>query len=409
MTSGHLRNYTTLTDATLINLVGELVINQAMLSQCLQSSGEPLPSELASGLDAFRNLSRDIQESVMAIRAQPIKPLFQRMARTLREASDRAEKSARLVTEGDATEVDKTVIEQLSDPLTHMLRNAIDHGIETAEERRAAGKPDTGTIRLTAAHRSGRVLIQVSDDGAGLNREKILKTAIGKGLVPSDADLSNSEIDALLFLPGFSTAEKVSELSGRGVGMDVVKKSVQRLGGKLSIQSSPGLGTTLSISLPLTLAVLDGMVVEVAGQTMVIPITAILETLRPRSTEIQHLGLKGQVVNLRGTFIPIIDLAENFGAITTVSPLSDRVLLLVETEAQRQWALAVDHITDQRQVVIKGLEENYGHIDGIAAATIMGDGKIALILDPEEIIAKATDQQPLPITPGKENAHVFAG
>jgi two-component system, chemotaxis family, sensor kinase CheA len=393
----------------LINLVGELVINQAMLSQCLLVPGEPLRSELATGLDEFRNLSRDIQESVMAIRAQPIKPLFQRMSRILREASDRAGKSARLVTEGDATEVDKTVIEQLSDPLTHILRNAIDHGIETAEDRVQAGKPETGTIRLSAAHRSGRVVIQISDDGAGLNRAKVRSIAIAKGLIAPEAELSTSEIDGLLFLPGFSTAERVSELSGRGVGMDVVKRSVQRLGGKLSIQSAPGLGTTISISLPLTLAVLDGMVVEVAGQTMVVPITAIVETLRPRATEIQHLGVTGQVVHLRGTYIPVIDLAENFGAGANGSPLIDRVLLLVETEAQRKWALAVDHITDQRQVVIKGLEENYGHIDGIAAATIMGDGKIALILDPEEIIAKATEQQPLPAVSGKEIAHVTAG
>jgi two-component system, chemotaxis family, sensor kinase CheA len=393
----------------LINLVGELVINQAMLSQCLLVPGEPLRSELATGLDEFRNLSRDIQESVMAIRAQPIKPLFQRMSRILREASDRAGKSARLVTEGDATEVDKTVIEQLSDPLTHILRNAIDHGIETAEDRVQAGKPETGTIRLSAAHRSGRVVIQISDDGAGLNRTKVRSIAIAKGLIAPEAELSTSEIDGLLFLPGFSTADRVSELSGRGVGMDVVKRSVQRLGGKLSIQSTPGLGTTISISLPLTLAVLDGMVVEVAGQTMVVPITAIVETLRPRATEIQHLGVTGQVVNLRGTYIPVIDLAENFGAGANASPLIDRVLLLVETEAQRKWALAVDHITDQRQVVIKGLEENYGHIDGIAAATIMGDGKIALILDPEEIIAKATEQQPLPAVSGKEFAHVTAG
>lgn len=368
----------------LINIVGELVINQAVLAQCVQDAGIAKQSDVGTGLDEFRNLARELQENVMAIRAQSVKPLFQRMARIIREASDLAGKTVEFETEGDAVEVDKTVIEKLVDPLTHIIRNAVDHGLEAPDGRRAAGKPATGRVRLTAAHRSGRVLIEVSDDGAGINRPKVRQIAIDKGLIPPDAVLDDGEIDKLLFLPGFSTAAKVTDLSGRGVGMDVVRSAIQSLGGRVNISSTPGKGTCISISLPLTLAVLDGMVVDVAGQTMVVPITAIVETLRPAARDIHTVAAAGKVVAIREKFVPIIDLAETFGHRTTPPDYSTMVLLLVEIAQNERWALAVDRIHDQRQVVIKGLETNYGHVPGVAAATILGDGKIALIIDPDE-------------------------
>ena len=373
----------------LINLVGELVINQAMLSQCVHQAGISPRSDIGTGLDDFRNLSREIQESVMAIRAQPIKPLFQRMERIIRESSETAGKKVRLETSGEFTEVDKTLIERLADPLTHMIRNAIDHGIEPEAVRVQAGKPVIGTVSLSAEHRSGRVLIEVADDGAGINRKKVLQIAVDKGLIARDLDLGDPEIDKLLFLPGFSTASQVSDLSGRGVGMDVVKSAIQALGGRVAISSDPGHGTVMAISLPLTLAVLDGMIVEIAGETMVVPITAILETLRPTSKDLHSIASGGQVVAIRGKFIPIVDLGAAFGHRDARMEFAETVLLLVETGQEQKFALAVDAIIDQRQVVIKGLEENYGHIVGVAAATILGDGKIALIIDPEDIVANA--------------------
>ena len=368
----------------LINIVGELVINQAVLAQCVQDAGIAKQSDVGTGLDEFRNLARELQENVMAIRAQSVKPLFQRMARIVREASDIAGKTVEFETEGDAVEVDKTVIEKLVDPLTHIIRNAVDHGLEAPSARRAAGKAEAGRVCLSAAHRSGRVLIEVSDDGAGINRPKVRQIAIDKGLIPADAVLDDGEIDKLLFLPGFSTASQVTDLSGRGVGMDVVRSAIQSLGGRVNIASTPGRGTTISISLPLTLAVLDGMVVDVAGQTMVVPITAIVETLRPLSRDIHTVAAAGKVVAVREKFVPIIDLAETFGHRTAAPDYSTMVLLLVESGQNERWALAVDKIHDQRQVVIKGLETNYGHVPGVAAATILGDGKIALIIDPDE-------------------------
>ncbi|MGO4837465.1 chemotaxis protein CheA, partial [Rhizobiaceae sp. 2RAB30] len=245
----------------LIDLVGELVINQSMLAQRVTEAGIARLSEVAVGLDDLEHLTREIQDSVMAIRAQPVRPIFQRMSRVVREVADMVGKSVRLVTEGENCEVDKTVIERLADPLTHMIRNAIDHGLEKTEDRIAAGKSEQGVVRMTAAHRSGRVIIEVSDDGGGINRARVKDIAINKGLIEASAQLSDSEIDDLIFHPGFSTASTISDVSGRGVGMDVVKRSIQALGGRISITSRPGLGTTFTLSLPLTLAVLDGMVV----------------------------------------------------------------------------------------------------------------------------------------------------
>ncbi len=380
----------------LINLIGELVIMEAMLSQAVESAGLDADSDVSNGLDGIKQLASSIQESVMAIRAQPLKPVFQRMHRIIREAADATGKQVRLATTGETTEVDKTVIEKLVDPLTHMIRNSVDHGLEEADGRRAAGKPETGSITLSAAHRSGRVLIEVADDGAGINRERVREIAEAKGLIPPGASLTPTEIDNLLFAPGFSSKQEVSALSGRGVGLDVVKREIQSLGGRVGIQSVAGEGTTFTIALPLTLAVLEGMLVEFGGETMVLPLSAIVETLRPSSATIHSIGRNGRVVANRGEFIPIIDLAEVFGVATPADATERGVLLLVECEAGRRAALVVDVIHDQRQVVIKSLEDNYGTIPGISAATILGDGRIALIVDPEEIVAAAAPDLPVP-------------
>ena len=371
----------------LINLVGELVINQAMLSQSVIENDNNGASSINMGLEELQQLTREIQDSVMAIRAQPVKPVFQRMSRIVREIADMTGKSIRLITEGENTEVDKTVIDKLAEPLTHMIRNAVDHGIETPEKRAAIGKNPEGTVRLTAKHRSGRILIELADDGAGINRERVRQKAIDNDLINPDANLSDEEIDNLIFLPGFSTAEKLSDISGRGVGMDVVKRSIQALGGRINISSRPGQGSVFTMSLPLTLAVLDGMVVTVAGQTLVVPLTAIVETLQPEASAIHSFGANQRLISIRNSFCPLVDVGRilNFRA-TQANPV-DGVALLVESEGGGQRALMVDAIQGQRQVVIKSLEANYTHVPGIAAATILGDGRVALILDVDAVVA----------------------
>ncbi|MFB2549690.1 chemotaxis protein CheA [Ensifer soli] len=376
----------------LINLVGELVINQAMLSQSVVENDTNGTSSINMGLEELQQLTREIQDSVMAIRAQPVKPVFQRMARTVREIADITGKSVRLVTEGENTEVDKTVIDKLAEPLTHMIRNAVDHGLEMPEKRVAAGKSPEGTVKLTAKHRSGRIVIELSDDGAGINRERVRQKAIDNDLIAADANLSDEEIDNLIFHAGFSTAEKVSDLSGRGVGMDVVKRSIQALGGRISISSKPGQGSVFTMSLPLTLAVLDGMVVTVAGQTLVVPLTAIVETLQPEASAIHAFGSNQRLISIRNSFCPLVDVGRilNFRAVQA-NPV-EGVALLVESEGGGQRALMVDAIQGQRQVVIKSLEANYTHVPGIAAATILGDGRVALILDVDAIVGASRGQ-----------------
>ena len=370
----------------LFNAVGELIINQSMIAQRVDDLQLNHDADMAVHVESYRLLARDIQEAVMAIRAQPVKPLFQRMSRIVREAADGTDKQAQLVMIGEGTEVDKTVIERLADPLTHMIRNSVDHGLEAPEARSANGKDPVGTIWLSAAHRSGSVFITIRDDGAGLNREKVLGIAVKKGLVPADADLSETEIDNLIFLPGFSTAASTSLLSGRGVGLDVVRTAVQSLGGRVNIVSRPGKGTEFTIALPLTLAVLDGMLISVGNISMLVPISAVLETIRPMAGEVQPVGPNEQLLSIRGRFVPVIDLAANLGIARAIDAEAPMLLLLVETEARGTCALLVDRVHDQRQVVIKGLESNYGHVPGVSAATVLGDGQIALILDPDAIV-----------------------
>jgi two-component system chemotaxis sensor kinase CheA len=371
----------------LIDLVGELVINQAMLSQRVMEAGFARASGVAMGLDELEQLTREIQDSVMAIRAQPVKSVFQRMPRLVREVAAMTGKPVRLVTEGEGTEVDKTVIERLADPLTHMIRNAIDHGLESPEKRAAAGKPAEGVVRLTAAHRSGRIVIEVGDDGGGINRERVKSIAVERGLIAADAPLSDEEIDNLIFMPGFSTASEVSDISGRGVGMDVVRRSIQALGGRITITSRPGKGSTFTMSLPLTLAVLDGMVVSVQGQTLVAPITAIVETLLPKASDVHSLGGHARVIAIRDSYVPLIDVGMALGYRAEPLTATQGVALLIEGEGGARAALLVDAIQGQRQVVIKSLEANYRQVPGVAAATILGDGRVALILDIDTIVA----------------------
>ena len=379
----------------LINLVGELVINQAMLAQSVGENEETVSGQgnnINLGLDELNQLTREIQDSVMAIRAQPVKPVFQRMSRIVREIADMVGKNVRLVTEGENTEVDKTVIDKLAEPLTHMIRNSVDHGLESAEDRKAAGKDPQGMVKLSAKHRSGRIVIEIEDDGAGINRERVKQKAMDNGLITAESNLSDEEIDNLIFHPGFSTAEKLSDISGRGVGMDVVKKSIQSLGGRISIQSNPGKGSIFSMSLPLTLAVLDGMVVSVADQTLVVPLTAIVETLQPEKSDIHGFGAKQRLIAIRETFCPLVDVGEILNFRDEPADPIEGVALLVESEGGGQRALMVDAIQGQRQVVIKSLESNYSNVPGIAAATILGDGRVALILDVDMIVSASKGQ-----------------
>ncbi|VVT25745.1 chemotaxis protein CheA [Hoeflea sp. EC-HK425] len=378
----------------LINLVGELVINQAMLAQSVVENESGGSSAVNLGLEELQQLTREIQDSVMAIRAQPVKPVFQRMGRIVREIADMTAKQVRLVTEGENTEVDKTVIDKIAEPLTHMIRNAVDHGLETPEKRTEAGKNAEGVLRLSAKHRSGRIVIEIADDGAGINRERVKAKAIENGLITADANLSDEDIDNLIFHPGFSTADKISDISGRGVGMDVVKRSIQALGGRISITSKPGKGSVFTMSLPLTLAVLDGMVVTVANQTLVVPLTAIVETLQPEKSDIHSFGPSQRLIAIRDTFCPLVDVGNILNFRSDLANPVDGVALLVESEGGGQRALMVDAIQGQRQVVIKSLEANYTNVPGIAAATILGDGRVALILDVDAVVT-ASRGQPL--------------
>ena len=370
----------------MIDLVGELVINEAMLSQRVLEAGINRASGVAMALEELEHLTREIQDSVMAIRAQPVRSVFQRMPRLVREVAAQTGKQVRLVTEGEGTEVDKTVIERIADPLTHMIRNAIDHGLERPEVRVAKGKPAEGQVRLTALHRSGRIVLEVADDGAGINRERVKQKAVENGLIAGDAQLSDEEIDNLIFLPGFSTASTISDISGRGVGMDVVRQSVVALGGRISIASKPGQGSTFTLSLPLTLAVLDGMVVSAAGHTLIIPLGAIVETLKPKAADVFPLDDEINVIRLRGGYVPMIDVAASLGYGAAEIDPEQSVALLVEGEGGVRAVLLVDAIHGQRQVVIKSLEANYRAVPGIAAATVMGDGRVALILDVDAVV-----------------------
>lgn len=315
---------------------------------------------------------------------QPVKSIFSRMPRIVRDTAAQVGKDVQLVMSGEHTEVDKTVIELLGDPLTHMIRNSVDHGIETPDQRAWNDKKLQGTIQLSAYHRSGKIIIEIADDGAGINRDRVLAKAQEKGLVPLDAQLTDEEIDHLIFLPGFSTAEKVTNVSGRGVGMDVVRKNIESLGGTVRIANRPGKGSTFTVALPLTLAILDGMIVGVGEENYIVPISSIIETLRPKPSDIHSVQGRADVLNMRGEFVPLVYLDRLFGVQGACKKLEDALIVLVECGSQKM-GLVVDALLGQQQVVIKSLEANADPVKGISGATILGDGKVSLILEINEL------------------------
>ncbi|UJW84086.1 chemotaxis protein CheA [Devosia sp. SL43] len=363
-----------------VNMVGELVITQSMLTQQMDETLRARYTELVRGLEVLAQTTRGLQDSVMAIRAQPVKSVFSRMPRLVRELATKTGKKIKLETIGENTEIDKTVIEQLSDPLTHMIRNSADHGIETPEKRLARGKPDTGTIRLSAEQAGGNILIIVEDDGAGINRERVLQVARDKGVVAPDVNPTEEQIDQLIFAPGFSTAEALSDISGRGVGMDVVLSNIKKIGGSVHVRSWTGKGTRMTLRLPLTLAVLDVMLVKVGDSPYVVPLSSIVETIQCSRASFERVPSGGQVLQVRGEYVQVIDLAKRFDMVTETDP-ENRFVVLCEAEGSHKVALIVDDIIGQQQVVIKSLEENFERVDGIAGGTILGDGNVALIVD----------------------------
>ncbi len=375
----------------LIDGVGELVIAQAMLTQRLANESLAHIEEL-SMLDT---LVRDIQEHAMAFRAQPISSVFSRVPRLLRELAGTTGKHVKLEVSGESTELDKTVIERLSEPLTHLIRNAIDHGVEGADERKEAGKDPEGTLSLSAEQKAGRILIRIGDDGRGIDREKLRNKAIANGVVDPDTQMSDEDVYNLVFAPGLSTAQSVSNISGRGVGMDVVRQNVKELGGRITIESCPGTGTTFTLALPLTLAISDGMIVQVGEESLVIPLAHVVESLSPGEADLKGMGSGRHLLNVRGQFVPIVPLRKIAGSSSKANNPSAGVLVVVETESHGCAALLVDAITDQRQFVIKSLDTHYRTVDSVAGATILGNGRVALIVDVDHLVqSEATSAVP---------------
>ncbi|ULA63077.1 MAG: hypothetical protein LZF86_100075 [Nitrospira sp.] len=364
----------------LINLVGELVITQSMLSD-LGSRFEM--GQLAVLLERIAQLernTREIQERVMGIRMLPIGNAFSRFPRLVRDLSGKAGKKIQLVLSGEETELDKTVIESIGDPLTHLVRNSADHGLEPPDERVAAGKTEQGTIHLNAFHEGGSICITVQDDGRGLNRDRILAKAVKQGLVTENEKLSDDQIWGMIFKPGFSTAEKVTDVSGRGVGMDVVKRNIEGLGGTVSIKTALGKGTTFTLKLPLTLAIIEGMTVRVGTDTYIVPLLSILQSIQPKQDCLKTVVGKGELVNVHGTYLPVMRLYEVFSLQPELTDPTKAILLILETEGERV-AVMVDEILGQQQVVIKSMEQNFRKVEGVAGATILGDGTVGFILD----------------------------
>ena len=363
----------------IMNLVGELVIAQSMLAQVAAQLDPTWTIRLQAGLDQLDRNTRNLQESVMSIRMMPISVVFSRFPRLVRDLTAKLNKQVELITLGEGTELDKGLTEKLADPLTHLVRNSLDHGVEPPDVRIAQGKDPTGHITLSASHQGGNVVIEIRDDGAGLNRARILAKARERGLAASDG-LSDQEVWQFIFAPGFSTAEQVTDVSGRGVGMDVVRRNIQEMGGSVEIGSMAGVGTTFTVRLPLTLAILDGLSVSVGTEIFIVPLGYIIESMRPVTADIRTIAGRGQVVHVRGEYLPILPLYELFGILPTVRTPDEGILVLLETEGKRI-ALFVDQLVGQHQVVIKSMESNFRRIDGISGATIMGDGRVALILD----------------------------
>ncbi|EMH3254904.1 chemotaxis protein CheW, partial [Burkholderia multivorans] len=363
----------------LINLVGELVITQAMLAETASAFDPALHDRLFNGMAQLERNARDLQEAVMSIRMMPMDYVFSRFPRLVRDLAGKLGKQVELVTFGQATELDKSLIERIIDPLTHLVRNSLDHGIETVDKRIAAGKDAVGQLVLSAAHHGGNIVIEVSDDGAGLNRERILAKAAKQGMqIPEN--ISDDEVWQLIFAPGFSTAETVTDVSGRGVGMDVVKRNIQSMGGHVEISSQAGRGTTTRIVLPLTLAILDGMSVKVGSEIFILPLNFVMESLQPSNDDIYTVGNGERVVRVRGEYLPLVALHEVFSVEGARTDPTQGIVTIMETEGRR-FAMLIDELVGQQQVVVKNLETNYRKVHGISAATILGDGSVALIVD----------------------------
>lgn len=363
----------------LINLVGELVITQAMLAESASLLDPVACEKLLNGLGQLDRNTRDLQDAVMSIRMMPMSFVFSRFPRVVRDIAAKLGKEIELKTEGEATELDKGVIEKIADPLTHLVRNSVDHGIETAEVRLAAGKPARGTVTLRAFHQGGNIIIEVADDGAGLHREKILAKARERGMSVSDA-MPDQDVWQLIFEAGFSTAATVTDVSGRGVGMDVVKRNIRALGGRVEIDSAAGHGTRIRVRLPLTLAILDGLSVTVGGELFIVPLTCVVESLQPLAEDVKTISGRGPVVHVRGEYLPVVALHEFFAIKPQTTELHQGIVVIVEAEG-RKIAMFVDALVGQHQVVIKSLETNFRRVHGVSGATIMGDGTVALILD----------------------------
>ena len=363
-----------------INLVGELVITQSMLSTLGESFEMDQIQRLRDGLVQLEQNTRELQEDVMRMRMLSVSFVFNRFPRMVRDLSQKLEKDIELVMSGENTEIDKTLIEKISDPLVHLVRNSVDHGIELPQDRIAAGKPATGTVNLNAFHKGGNIVIEVKDDGKGLDPEKLFNKAVEKGVVSADVKLTNEQIYNLIFEPGFSTAEQLSDVSGRGVGMDVVRRNINSLGGSVDISSELGVGSTMTVRLPLTLAILDGQSVAVGDQVYIVPLASIVESIQVNSSMVNKMAGQGETFILRGEYISIVRLGDIFDVDSTAKKLEEGLLVVVESEG-RLVGIFVDDLLGQQQVVIKSLEANYQKVEGVSGATILGDGSVALILD----------------------------
>lgn len=363
----------------LINLVGELVITQSMLAQRSNELDPVNHGELITSMGQLQRNARDLQESVMSIRMMPMEYVFSRFPRLVRDLAGKLNKQIELTLMGSSTELDKSLIERIIDPLTHLVRNSLDHGIELPETRVNAGKSPVGNLILSAEHQGGNICIEVTDDGAGLNRERILAKAISQGMAVSE-NMTDEEVGMLIFAPGFSTAEQVTDVSGRGVGMDVVKRNIQEMGGHVEIQSKQGSGTTIRILLPLTLAILDGMSVKVADEVFILPLNAVMESLQPREEDLHPLAGGERVLEVRGEYLPLVELWKVFDVAGAKTEATQGIVVILQS-AGRRYALLVDQLIGQHQVVVKNLESNYRKVPGISAATILGDGSVALIVD----------------------------
>jgi len=363
----------------LINLVGELVITQSMLAQRSNELDPVTHGDLITSMGQLQRNARDLQESVMSIRMMPMEYVFSRFPRLVRDLAGKLNKQIELTLMGSSTELDKSLIERIIDPLTHLVRNSLDHGIELPENRVAAGKSPVGNLILSAEHQGGNICIEVTDDGAGLNRERILAKAISQGMTVNE-NMTDEEVGMLIFAPGFSTAEQVTDVSGRGVGMDVVKRNIQEMGGHVEIQSKQGAGTTIRILLPLTLAILDGMSVKVADEVFILPLNAVMESLQPREEDLHPLAGGERVLEVRGEYLPLVELWKVFEVDGAKTEATQGIVVILQS-AGRRYALLVDQLIGQHQVVVKNLESNYRKVPGISAATILGDGSVALIVD----------------------------